>query len=197
MITLIEVARREKFCEVALVLANRPGAPGLSLANEIGIEAIVLDHTRFSSRDSFDEALDSELRARRVDIVTLAGFMRILTPGFTLRWQGRLINIHPSLLPAFPGIRVHEEALAAGAAISGCTVHLVVPELGAGAMIGQATVPVQTGDTPETLAARVLEAEHKLYPLCLRMICEGRVRLNNGRAVFASGGPILLTQPSN
>jgi phosphoribosylglycinamide formyltransferase-1 len=189
---LIEDAEAERYCEIALVISNRPNAPGLALAAGRGIEALTLDHKTFATREAFDAALDAALRARKIDVVALAGFMRILSGGFVARWLGRLINIHPSLLPAFPGVKVHEQALAAKVKVSGATIHFVVPELDSGPIIGQASVPVHPHDTPETLAARVLEAEHKLYPLCLRMVCEKRVRLESSRAAFAANGPVIL-----
>lgn len=193
---LIETAQRERYGKIALVLSNRPDAAGLKFAARHGIETLALDHKAYASREAFDAAVDEALRKRTIDIVALAGFMRILSAGFVARWQGRLVNIHPSLLPLFPGIHVHEQALAAGVKQSGATVHFVVPELDAGPIIGQAAVPVLAGDTPETLAARVLLAEHKLYPSCLKMLCEGRVRLEQGRAVFAQGGPIAIPPAS-
>lgn len=189
---LIASAEREGYCEIACVIANRPDAAGLATAAECGIETLAIDHKKFPSREAFDAAIDEALRERSIDIVALAGFMRILTPGFVAKWQGRLVNIHPSLLPLFPGIHVHEQALAAGVKESGATVHYVVPELDAGPIIGQARVKVLEGDTPESLAARVLAAEHKLYPACLRLLCEGGVRLEAGRAVFAKNGPLTL-----
>ncbi len=192
MAALVEANRHEKFCDVALVASNRPAADGLEFAQGYGIETLTLDHKSFATREAFDEAFDQELRARAIDIVALAGFMRILSDAFVTRWLGRLINIHPSLLPLFPGIRVHEQALPAGATSSGATVHFVVPVLDSGPTIGQAKVPVLPGDTAETLAVPVLEAEHRLYPACLKLLCEDGVRLKGGRATFARGGPIVL-----
>jgi phosphoribosylglycinamide formyltransferase-1 len=192
MAALIEDAKHERYCEIAAVLSNRPGAAGLEFAAQNGIPTVALDHKKFATREAFDLALGAELRARKIDFVALAGFMRILTPKFADDWRGQLVNIHPSLLPAFPGTRVHEQVLAAGVAITGATVQFVVPQLDSGPIIGQAAVPVMVGDTPETLAARVLEAEHKLYPLCLRMVCDGRVRLEGDRAEFNDGCPIAM-----
>jgi phosphoribosylglycinamide formyltransferase-1 len=189
---LIESARTERYADIALVIANRPGAAGLEYAAQAGIETMTLDHGKFPTREAFDQALHETLEKRAIDFVALAGFMRILSEGFALRWLGRLTNIHPSLLPAFPGVKTHDQALAAGVAISGASVHFVVPAVDAGPIIGQAAVPVRTDDTPDTLAARVLAAEHRLYPLCLRMVCEKQVRLENGRAVFAGEGPIAI-----
>ncbi|MGP9821005.1 phosphoribosylglycinamide formyltransferase [Salinarimonas sp. NSM] len=152
---------------IVLVLSNRPDAAGLERAREAGIPTAVVDHAAFPDRESFDAALDARLRAAGVELVALAGFMRILTEGFVRAWEGRMINIHPSLLPDFRGTRTHERALAAGVAEHGCTVHHVVPELDAGPTIAQARVPVLAGDTPETLADRVLAQEHVLYPRAL------------------------------
>jgi len=170
--------------EIVLVISNRADAAGLQIACEYGIPAQIVPHGDFESREGFDAAIDAALRNADVSLVCAAGFMRIHSEWFVKRWEGRLINIHPSLLPAFPGIRVHRQALDAGVKISGCTVHFVVPELDSGPIIAQAAVPVLPGDTPETLAARVLEEEHKLYPEVLRLIASGNVRLENARAFF-------------
>jgi len=169
--------------EIALVLSNIEGAGGLARAEAAGIATQTIPH-KGKSRESFDAELDAALRAANVDLVCLAGFMRILSDGFARAWEGKLINIHPSLLPAYKGTRVHERVIEAGEAQSGASVHFVVPELDAGPVIAQASVPVHPGDTPEALAARVLEIEHTLYPAALRLLAEGRVRLENGLAVF-------------
>jgi phosphoribosylglycinamide formyltransferase 1 len=171
--------------ELILVISNQADAAGLQHARAAGIPTRIIPHTDFGSRESFDAAVDAALGEARVELVCLAGFMRILSDGFVLKWQGRMINIHPSLLPSFKGARVHEHALENGVRISGCTVHFVTPEMDSGPPIAQAAVPVQADDTPETLAARVLKAEHRLYPLALQMIAGGRVRLESGRAVFS------------
>lgn len=185
MVSLIEAAKASDFPgEIALVLSNRPGAGGLERAREAGIEALTIDHTGFDSRESFDNALDDALRGRDIDFVCLAGFMRVLTPGFVEKWAGRMINIHPSLLPLFRGTHTHKRALEEGVLVHGCTVHFVVPELDAGPIVAQAAVPVVPGDTEETLASRVLEQEHTLYPAALRMICDGTARLDGGKVVF-------------
>jgi len=170
--------------QIVLVISNRADAPGLEIAQAFGIPAKVISHGEFDSREAFDAAIDAALREADASLVCEAGFMRIHSEWFVKRWEGRLINIHPSLLPAFPGIRVHRQALEAGVKISGCTVHFVVPELDSGPIIAQAAVPVLPDDTPETLAARVLQEEHKLYPQALRLVAEGKVKLENGRAVF-------------
>ena len=165
MASLIEAARAPDYpATIALVFSNRPLAPGLARAAEAGIATAVADHTAFPTRAAFDAALAQQLEAHAIDIVCLAGFMRILTDGFVEAWAGRIINIHPSLLPAFKGLHPHRQALEAGVSSHGCTVHLVVPELDSGPIIAQAAVPVLPGDTEDTLAARVLEAEHRLYP---------------------------------
>jgi formyltetrahydrofolate-dependent phosphoribosylglycinamide formyltransferase len=160
--------------EIALVISNKPDATGLARARVAGIEALTIDHKPFgANREAFERELDSALRARAIDIVALAGFMRVLTPFFVRQWQGRLVNIHPSLLPKFPGTNTHARALEAGDIEHGCTVHLVVEEIDAGEILGQARMPILPGDTPETLAERVLELEHELYPRCLAEWAKG------------------------
>ena len=171
--------------EIVLVISNVADVPGLARAQAVGIPTAIVPHTDYTSREAFDNAVDGRLRAAGAELICLAGFMRILSDNFVRRWQGRLINIHPSLLPSFKGTHVHEQAIAAGVRISGCTVHYVIPELDSGPAIAQAAVPVHPGDTPASLAARVLEAEHKLYPLALKLIAEGRVQLYAGRVHFA------------
>jgi phosphoribosylglycinamide formyltransferase-1 len=170
--------------EIVLVISNIAAAPGLRYAAAAKIPTAVIPHTEFRSREDFDAALDQALQTAKVEIVCLAGFMRLLTAAFVQKWQGRLINIHPSLLPSFKGARVHERAIEAGVRISGCTVHYVTSEMDSGPPIAQAAVPVHAGDNAETLAARVLAAEHGLYPLALKLVAEGRVRLEDGKAVF-------------
>jgi phosphoribosylglycinamide formyltransferase-1 len=170
--------------EIVLVISNIAAAPGLRYAAAAKIPTTVIPHTEFRSREDFDAALDQALQTAKVEIVCLAGFMRLLTAAFVQKWQGRLINIHPSLLPSFKGARVHERAIEAGVRISGCTVHYVTSEMDSGPPIAQAAVPVHAGDNAETLAARVLAAEHRLYPLALKLVAEGRVRLEDGKAVF-------------
>ena len=149
------------------MLASRAAAAGLDAARERGIEALALPHKDYADRAAFDAAMSAELKARSIELVVLAGFMRILTPGFIADWRGRMLNIHPSLLPKYPGLDTHARALAAGDAQAGCSVHVVTEVLDDGPVIAQARVPVQPGDTAEMLAARVLEAEHRPYPQAL------------------------------
>jgi phosphoribosylglycinamide formyltransferase 1 len=174
--------------EIALVIVNIAGTQALARAEAAEIPTRLIEHRTFATRTAFDAALDSTLREAGVEFVCLAGFMRLLTPGFVAAWRDRLINIHPSLLPAFPGLNTHARALAAGVKISGCTVHFVRQETDSGPIIAQGAVPVLTGDTADTLAARVLEAEHKLYPLALRLVAEGKVRVIEERAETADSG---------
>ena len=166
---------------VAAVISNRPGAPGLATAAAAGVATRVLDHQGFASREAYDTALAAEIDALAPDIVVLAGFMRILSAAFVQHYAGRLINIHPSLLPSFTGLHTHQRALAAGVRVHGCTVHFVTPELDAGPIIVQAAVPVLDGDDEDRLAARVLAQEHRIYPLAVRWLAEGRLRLCDGR----------------
>ncbi|NBJ09923.1 phosphoribosylglycinamide formyltransferase [Microvirga arsenatis] len=188
MASLIEAARAVDFpAEIALVLSNRPDAEGLERAKEAGIATCAIDHKAFPDRESFERALDAALREHDIAFICLAGFMRVLTERFVERWSGRMVNIHPSLLPLYRGTQTHRRALADGVLVHGCTVHFVVPELDAGPIIAQAAVPVVPGDTEESLAARVIVQEHRLYPQALRMICDGTARLEDGRVAFARG----------
>ena len=182
MTALIEAARAPDYpAAIVLVVSNVPDAAGLAHARQAGIPTTVVDHRAFGAdRESFEHALDAELQAQRIEIVCLAGFMRLLTPWFVKRWSGHLLNIHPALLPRFKGLHTHRRALAAGVKEHGATVHLVVPEMDAGPIILQAAVPVIAGDTESTLAARVLEVEHRIYPQALRLVAEGRVTLPDG-----------------
>ena len=175
---LIDAAADPSFpAEIALVISNRADAGGLERAEAAGIATIVIPHKDFASREAFDGALNDTLRAAGVGLVCLAGFMRLLTAGFAESWHDRLINIHPSLLPSFKGLDSHAQALAAGVRFSGCTVHFVRPEMDAGPIILQAAVPVHDGDDEGALAARILEAEHRCYPLAVRLIAEGRISI--------------------
>ncbi|OJU14184.1 MAG: phosphoribosylglycinamide formyltransferase [Alphaproteobacteria bacterium 64-11] len=168
---------------IVLVVSNVEGAGGLEIAAAAGIPVKVIPH-QGKSRETFDAEVDAVLREAGADIVCLAGFMRILSDGFVRAWEGKLVNIHPSLLPAYKGIRVHERVIEAKEALSGASVHFVVPELDAGPVIAQGSVPVHPSDTPQTLAARVLEIEHSLYPQALQLLATGGVRLEKGLAVF-------------
>ncbi len=161
-------------------ISNRPAAAGLDIARAHGIAAIALDHKNFASREAFDEKLVEEIDRAGADLVVLAGYMRILTKPLVEKYAGRLINIHPSLLPAFPGLNTHENALEEGVKIHGCTVHFVTPELDHGPIIIQAAVPVLPNDTPDSLAARVLAQEHKIFPLAVRWFTEGRLTVEDG-----------------
>ena len=169
---------------IVLVISNVEDAAGLARAAEAGIATQVIPHNG-KTREVFDGEIDAVLRTAGADIVVLAGFMRILSDGFVRGWEGKLINIHPSLLPKYKGTRVHERVIEAGDVISGASVHFVVPELDAGPVIAQASVPVHPSDTPDTLAARVLEVEHKLYPEALKLLASGGVTLKKGLTIFA------------
>lgn len=184
MASLIEAAKNPDFpADIALVLSNVADAPGLAKATAQGIPTAVVAHGDFPDRESFGAALSERLEAEAIDIVCLAGFMRILSQPFTKHWQGRLINIHPSLLPDFRGLNVYQRALDAGVSVSGCTVHFVIPELDEGPTIAQATVPVHARDDAQTLAQRILEQEHRVYPLALDLIASGRAKMENGRTM--------------
>lgn len=185
MVSLAEAARADGFpAEVALVLSNVPGAGGLDRAEALGIATATVDHRAFKGdREAFERAIDDVLRLNQIDLVVLAGFMRIMTPWFVRRWEGRMINIHPSLLPLFKGTHTHRQALEAGVTEHGCSVHYVVPELDAGPVIMQAKVPVLPGDDEDALAARVLVQEHLLYPRALAEVASGRAALVGGTIV--------------
>jgi len=177
MAALIDAAKDPAYpAEIVLVLSNIADAGGLERAREAGIATEVVEHKPFGKdRAAFDRAVHTVLERHRIEIVCLAGFLRLLTPWFVERWSGRLINIHPSLLPALKGLDTHARALAAGATQHGATVHFVVPELDSGPIIAQESVPVLPGDTEETLAARVLAVEHRIYPLALKRVAQGDV----------------------
>ncbi len=179
---LIDACAEPEFpAEIALVISNAPEAAGLERAERASIATTVIEHRDFTDRDAFDRALDAALMEAGVELVCLAGFMRLLGAPFVERRRDRVINIHPSLLPAFKGIDAHEQAIASGVRFSGCTVHFVRAEVDSGPIIVQAAVPVRTDDNPETLAERVLAAEHRIYPAALRYIAEGRVRVEGER----------------
>jgi phosphoribosylglycinamide formyltransferase-1 len=173
------------------VLSNRPNAAGLAHARAVDVPTAVVDHGAFDTREAFEAEVQAVLRDWKVEIVCLAGFMRLLTPGFVEEWHDQLINIHPSLLPAFPGLDTHARALAAGVRITGCTVHFVRTEMDDGPIIAQAAVPVLPNDTEEALAARVLEAEHRLYPAALALVASGRVRVASDNVVVSDRLPNL------
>ena len=177
------IAAQNDSYKIVLVISNNPDAAGLARAADAGIATMAIAHTG-KTREGFDAEIDAALRAAGLEIVVLAGFMRILSDGFVRGWEGAMINIHPSLLPAYKGTKVHERVIAAGETSSGASVHFVVPELDAGPVIAQASVPVHSSDSPEALAARVLERELDLYPQALKLLATGKVRLQNGLAVF-------------
>lgn len=183
--SLIDACSEPDFpAEIALVLSNVEGVQGLERARKAKIQTSVISHKDFPDRESFEDAMHERILGVRPDLVCLAGFMRILTDNFIKRWNNRLINIHPSLLPAFRGLHTHERVLEAGARFGGCTIHFVRPAMDDGPIIAQAAVPVRPDDTPDTLAARVLEQEHRIYPLAVRLIAEGRVRVVGERVII-------------
>ncbi len=186
---LDQAANGELPVEVAAVISNRPGVQGLERARRAGVPALELDHKDFADRPAFEAALIALIDRYQPDLVALAGFMRLLTAGFTDHYEGRLFNIHPSLLPRFRGLHTHERALAAGETEHGASIHFVTAELDGGPIIVQARVPVLPDDDPDTLAARVLEQEHRLYPLAIRWFAENRLRLN-GERVWFDGEPL-------
>lgn len=191
MAALIEAARDKSYpAEIVLVASNRPDAGGLATASAAGIATEVVDHTKYGKdRAAFDGALQAALGKHRIDIICLAGFMRLLTAGFVNQWPERLINIHPALLPAFKGLDTHQRALEAGAKVHGATVHFVVAEMDAGPIIAQGAVVVRPGETETSLAARVLAVEHAIYPLALKLVAEGRVRVVDGHCLI-DGVPV-------
>lgn len=170
--------------EIVAVISNVPGAYALERAEQAGVPTRVIDHRAFEGREPFEAALNAALDQVGAELVCLAGFMRLLTDGFVSRWRDRMINIHPSLLPSFKGLHTHERALAAGVRFHGCTVHYVRADMDAGPIIVQAAVPVKPDDDPDTLGARVLEAEHRIYPLALRLVAEGKARVSGERVII-------------
>ena len=189
MAALIEAVRGEDFpAEIALVISNRPDAEGLTLAEDEGVATAIVDHRSFPTSEAFEAALDARLADAKIEFVCLAGFMRVFTAPFVERWRGRMLNIHPSLLPAFKGLDTHARALAAGVKTHGCTVHFVMPELDSGPIVMQAAVPVLEGDDKKKLAARVLEEEHRIYPAALRLLAENRLRLEGDRVSVDDAG---------
>jgi len=197
MASLIAAAKASEYpAEIALVLSNRPDAPGLASARTHGIATAAVDHKIYAGRDAFEGSLQLMLEAHRIDFICLAGFMRMLTPAFVERWQGRLINVHPSLLPSYKGLHTHARAIADGVKIHGCSVHYVVAEMDAGPIIAQAAVTVRDDDTPETLGARVLEQEHVIYPLALALATAGKLRISDNRVVGAGGEARAMVAPA-
>lgn len=188
MQSLVRAMRAPDFpAATAVVISNRPEALGLSWAEEQGLQAVAIDHRQFANRMAFEARLHQTLLEHGVELICNAGFMRLLTGGFVDRWKDRQINIHPSLLPAYPGLHTHKRVLEDGTLITGCTVHFVRLEMDSGPIIAQAAVPVVPGETEDTLAARVLEAEHKIYPEALRLVASGEVRVENETAIFSDG----------
>ena len=199
MAALIDACRHDDYpAEVALVLSNKPDAPGLGIARAADIPTQVIEHGAFDSREAFDGAMTEALAAADVRLICLAGFMRLLSAEFCQRWRDSLINIHPSLLPAFKGLHVHERMLETGVRIAGCTVHFVRPAMDEGPILVQAAVPIAADDTPETLAARILTQEHRIYPLAVRLIAEGRARTAGGMVAidnYALPSDVLINPP--
>jgi phosphoribosylglycinamide formyltransferase-1 len=192
MESLIAAARAPDYpAEIACVISNRPDAAGLAKAQAESVPTHAIDHTAFANRVAFEDELDAGLRSFGVEIIACAGFMRLLTPTFIARWPDRMLNVHPSLLPAFPGLNTHERALAAGVKITGCTVHVVRPAMDDGPIIAQGAVPVLDGDSGDTLAARVLAVEHRLYPHALALFASGGISILADRV---SGPQVLVNQ---
>ncbi len=186
MAALISAAREPDYpAEIVGIISNRADAAGLDIAGKAGFPTRTVSKTDHPTPQAHDAALEAALNELGAELVCLAGYLRQLTPEFVRRWEGRIINIHPSLLPLFRGLDTHSKALDAGLRVHGCTVHFVTAELDAGPIIAQAAVPVELADTEDTLAARVLRAEHRLYPIALRMVAEGKVRMEGGRPVFS------------
>jgi phosphoribosylglycinamide formyltransferase-1 len=188
MMSLVEAMRAPGYpAEAVVVISNRPDAPGLAWAKQAGIPTLSLDHKLYENREHFESQLDGVLNASRVDLVCLAGFMRLMTAQFVEKWRNRMINIHPSLLPDFKGLHTHERALRAGVGEAGCTVHFVRPEMDEGPIIAQSRVPVLATDNAEILAARVLAAEHKLYPYALKLVASGEAWVEGEKVCFKPG----------
>lgn len=200
MAALIEAAKADDYpAEVALVVSNVADAPGVATAKRHEIATAIVSHRGQPDRETFDRAVSAELERHGVELVVLGGFMRIFSPWFPQHWKGRLINIHPSLLPAFKGLHVQQQAIDAGVRVSGCTVHFVTEDLDGGPIIAQAAVPVLPEDTADALAARILRQEHRLYPLVVRWFAEGRVTIEEGRVrvagVPADAALLFSTEP--
>lgn len=197
MQALLDACKQPEYpAETVVVLSNRPDAAGLKKAQEAGIAVQVIDHKAYDTRAAFEKDLDKALRGAGVEFVCNAGFMRLLSAGFVNSWRNRQLNIHPSLLPAFKGLHTHERAMEAGVRISGCTVHFVRTEMDSGPIVAQAAVPVRPDDTPDTLASRVLTAEHRLYPHALALVASGAAVVEGERVVFrdeSAEGQILMS----
>jgi len=190
MAALIQASKDPAYpAQVVLVISNRPNATGIERARAAGVPTAVIDHTWFKDRESFEQQLQSLLEAHNIEIVCLAGFMRLLTPSFVDRWKGKLLNVHPALLPAFKGLHTHERALQAGVALHGATVHFVVPEMDSGPILARVPIRVRPNDTPDSLAARVLRIEHRIYTAALKSVAEGRVSIVDGHCQV-DGEPI-------
>ena len=193
MEAVVRACARERWpAQVAAVIANRPDAAGLAFAASHGIATAVVDHRQFPDRERFDAALAAEIDAFAPDLVVLAGFMRVLTAGFVDHYAGRMLNVHPSLLPSFPGLKTHQQALDAGVRLHGASVHFVTSQLDHGPIVMQSAVPVESGDTPATLAERVLATEHIIYPRAVRWFVEGRLALNGQRVTLTPSEPQWL-----
>lgn len=184
MDALIEAARPPNYpAQIALVVSNRPDAPGLAKAKAAGISVAAVDHKIYAGREEFERSLQMVLETYRIEFICLAGFMRLFTPWFINEWRGKMLNIHPALLPSYRGLHTHERALQDGVKIHGCTAHFVVPEMDEGPIIAQAAVPVLDDDTAERLGARVLAQEHIIYPMALRLVASGAVRVEGNRVL--------------
>jgi phosphoribosylglycinamide formyltransferase-1 len=196
MHSIVEAGVAERWpARVVAVISNRPDAPGLTYAQERGIATVTVDHRAYPSRDAFDAALAAAIDAHAPDLIVLAGFMRILGNDFVRHYEQRMLNIHPSLLPAFPGLHTHRRAIEAGCKVAGATVHFVTPALDHGPIVIQAVVPVLAGDDEDTLAARVLAQEHVIYPRAVRWFVEGRLRIERGIVTQRDGEPQLVLPP--
>lgn len=194
--SLIDACKAADFpAEIVLVISNVADAYGLVRAAEAGIATRAIPHKQFANRQAFEEALTAAHEEAGVELICNAGFMRILSPYMVKKWEGRMLNIHPSLLPAFPGLHTHEKAIAMGVKFSGCSIHFVNEETDGGALLVQAAVPVLPHDTPDILAARILTYEHQAYPLAVRMVAEGRARYEKGRVIWERGVPESAATP--
>ncbi len=189
MEALIEAARSPDYpADIALVLSNRPDAPGLATARTMGVAVAAIDHKIFAGREDFERSMQALLDIHRIELICMAGFMRLVTPWFIGQWQGRMINVHPALLPSYRGLHTHTRALADGVKIHGCTVHFVVPTMDAGPIIAQAAVPVLDSDTAESLARRVLDQEHAIFPAALSRLASGKLSVQGNRVFNADQG---------